>query len=71
MIMNTELKIFTAVILLIFGAAHIFFPQVLWYFAHGIHDKNAEPGEHTELIYRIVGGILAVIGIIVLIGALI
>lgn len=69
MIMNTELQIFTAVVLLIFGAAHIFFPEVLWYFAHGIHNKNAEPGEHTELIYRIVGIIAAVIGIIVLIGA--
>ncbi len=60
-----------AIILIIIGLAHIFLPEVMWYLAYGIHNKNAEPGEHTELIYRIVGGVAVIIGIAVIVSEVI
>ncbi len=54
-----------AIIFIIVGLVHIFLPEVIWYLAHGIHDKNAEPGEYTELIYKILGGIAVIVGIAV------
>lgn len=58
------------IILILLGLAHIFIPEVMWYFAHGIHNKNAEPGDNTEIIYRIGGGLAVLVGIIVVIGGL-
>ena len=54
-----------AIIFIILGLVHIFLPEVIWYLEHGIHDKNAEPGEYTELIYKILGGIAVIVGIAV------
>ncbi|MBQ3160512.1 MAG: hypothetical protein IJC04_00135 [Oscillospiraceae bacterium] len=54
-----------AIIFIIVGLVHIFLPEVIWYLEHGIHDKNAEPGEYSELIYRILGGIAVIVGIAV------
>ncbi|MBP1560257.1 MAG: hypothetical protein J6C96_03305 [Oscillospiraceae bacterium] len=59
-----------AVLFILVGLAHIIFPEVMWYLAHGIFDKNAEPGDNTEIIYRIGGGLAVIVGIIAGIGGL-
>ena len=43
------------IIIIVVGLLHIFAPEVVWFLNHGLHNKNAEPGEHSELLYRIAG----------------
>ena len=55
------------IIIIVVGLLHIFTPEVVWFLNHGLHNKNAEPGEHSELLYRIAGVIWLIVGIVLIV----
>lgn len=55
------------IIIIVVGLLHIFAPEVVWFLNHGLHNKNAEPGEHSELLYRIAGVIWLIVGIVLIV----
>ncbi len=63
MLSDNAIKLIFALIFTAVGVLSVIFPEYVWYFEHGIWDKNAEPTDASAVLIRIVGVIIAAVGI--------
>lgn len=54
------------ILLLLFGSLNAAFPRVAWYLKDGWKFQDAEPSDEALMLYRVGGGLAAVVGLVVM-----